>query len=272
MEQSIDKGKQYSLNPRTISDKELNRLEDHLLKFGDLGGVVYCRNNKAYVGGNQRSKIFDGAEIEIIEQFDTPREDKTIAVGFITWNDRKYMYREVVFTEEEFKEACIIANSDSGEWDLDILKDNWLVDDLEEWGFDVELLTDDLSGIELSEEKSDNDNPYTRKVESPVYIPSEVCPDISDLYTNDKTNELLDRINAANIPEDIKQFLVLAAYRHTIFFYDKIADFYAHSSDEVKSLMEDSALVIVDFNKSIDLGYVKLSEEIREQYKEEHGD
>lgn len=30
--------------------------------------------------------------------------------------------------------------------------------------------------------------------------------------------------------------------------------------------MENSALVIIDFNKAIELGYVKLSEEIKEQY------
>lgn len=267
MEQSIDKGKQYSLNPRTISDKELNRLEDHLLKFGDLGGVVYCRNNKAYVGGNQRSKIFDGAEIEIIEQFDTPREDKTVAVGFITWNDRKYMYREVVFTEEEFKEACIIANSDGGAWDLDILKDNWLVDDLIEWGMDIELFPE-----EIKLEGEIEENPYTRKVESPIYQPGESCPLINELYNTEKTDQLIKSINDSNIPKDIKAFLLKAAERHTVFNYDKVADYYAHANEDVKKLMEDSALVIIDFNKAIELGYVKLSEEIKEQYLEEYGE
>lgn len=265
---SIDKSKQYHLNPRKISDKELNRLEDHLLKFGDLGGVVYCRNNKAYVGGNQRSKIFDGAEIIIIEEYHLPQKDKTVAVGVIQWNDRQYSYREVVFSEEEFKEACIIANSDGGEWDLDVLRDNWLVEDLEEWGLDIELEVEDL----IIEEEKPVDNPYTRKVESPIYQPSDAIPEIRELYDETKAIELVNEIHATNIPEDIKIFLLLSAHRHIVFNYEKIADYYAHAGDQVKILMENSALVIPDFNRAIEQGYVKLSEEIRDQYLEEYGD
>jgi hypothetical protein len=36
--------------------------------------------------------------------------------------------------------------------------------------------------------------------------------------------------------------------------------------------MEDSALVIIDFNKAIELGFVNLSEEIAQQYQSEYGD
>jgi hypothetical protein len=35
--------------------------------------------------------------------------------------------------------------------------------------------------------------------------------------------------------------------------------------------MENSALVIIDFEKAIELGYVRLSEEISAQYIEEYG-
>jgi hypothetical protein len=35
--------------------------------------------------------------------------------------------------------------------------------------------------------------------------------------------------------------------------------------------MENSALVIIDFEKAIELGYVKLSEEIASQYLEDYG-
>ena len=267
MEKLIDKSRQYNLNPRKIEDKELIRLKDHLYKFGDLGGVVYCRNNKAYVGGNQRSKIFDGANIEIIETFDTPREDKTVAVGFIAWNDRKYMYREVIFTEEEFREACIVANSDGGEWDIDILKDNWLVDDLVELGFDIELLLDDFIS-----DTAEKDNPYTRKIESPIYQPSDNCPQLSALFDTEKTDQLVNEIHSQKIPKDIRDFLLMAAGRHTVYNYENIADYYAHATEEVKQLMENSALVIIDFDKAIEQGYVKLSDVIRDQYLEEYGE
>lgn len=261
----VDKSQQYQFNPRTISDPDLNRLHDHLFKFGDLSGVVYCRINKAYVGGNQRSKVFDGSDIEIIKEFDTPQEDKTVAIGFIIWNERKYTYREVVFNEEEFREACIAANNDGGTWDMDVLKEYWDPEQLKDWGLDVEFVSEEF-------EKSISENTYTRKIESPVYEPKSEKPSIEDLYNTEKTNNLIDEIKKSNLDNQTKAFLIKAAERHTIFNYEKIADFYAHSSDEIKKLMEDSALVIIDFDKAIEQGYVMLSEEIREQYLEEYGD
>jgi dTDP-glucose 4,6-dehydratase len=48
--------------------------------------------------------------------------------------------------------------------------------------------------------------------------------------------------------------------------YEKIANFYAHSSKECQELMECNALVIIDFNKAIENGFVKLTEEINEMF------
>ena len=36
--------------------------------------------------------------------------------------------------------------------------------------------------------------------------------------------------------------------------------------------MEDSALIIIDFKKAINLGYVNLNEKITNQYLDEYGD
>ena len=109
----INKDFIFKDNPRKITDRQLSRLECDLRKFSDLSGVVYCRNNKAYVGGNQRSKIFDGSQITIIKEYDEPLHDKTVAIGFIEWNNIRYWYCEVEFSESEFREACIVANDDS---------------------------------------------------------------------------------------------------------------------------------------------------------------
>ena len=35
--------------------------------------------------------------------------------------------------------------------------------------------------------------------------------------------------------------------------------------------MENSALVIIDFKKAIELGYVSLNEKLRNQYTDEYG-
>jgi hypothetical protein len=74
------------------------------------------------------------------------------------------------------------------------------------------------------------------------------------------------------LPYDEKNFLLDAARRHNVFNYEKIADYYAHATPEMQNLMERSALVIIDFEKAIQLGYVKLCDEIRNQYLEEYGE
>lgn len=77
-----------------------------------------------------------------------------------------------------------------------------------------------------------------------------------------KTKRIINEINNSNVPEDEKRFLTEAAKRHTVFNYESIADYYAHATPEMQLLMERSALVIIDFEKAIQLGYVKLCDEI----------
>lgn len=136
----IDNKLKYSRNPRNISEKQQELLKQHLTELGDLSGVVFCRNNNAYVGGNQRSDVFNGCEITIIEKFEKPTPQKTLAHGFITYNGEKYTYREVSFTEAEFKKACVVANHDGGTFNIDILISDFELEELQELGFEeIEL-------------------------------------------------------------------------------------------------------------------------------------
>lgn len=134
---TINPDLKYKSNPRKITRSQQEQLKDHLQKYGDLGGVIFCRNNKAYVGGNQRSSIFQGAKIDYIQTYTEPQPDKTVALGLIEWNSNKYMYREVDFTEQEFREACIAANNDGGNWDLEVFKEAWTKEELEAFGFNT---------------------------------------------------------------------------------------------------------------------------------------
>lgn len=59
-----------------------------------------------------------------------------------------------------------------------------------------------------------------------------------------------------------KKFLRFGAYRHLCFNYSKIAEYYAHANKEMQELMEDSALVIIDFEDAIAKGYVQMSEQV----------
>lgn len=113
---------------------------------------------------------------------------------------------------------------------------------------------------------------YSSKIEAPIYEPKNKCPHILELCDTSKYERLKHEIYASNLSEEEKRFLYYAATRHMVFNYEKIADYYAHASKEMQQLMERSALVIIDFEKAIELGYVKLCDDIRSQYLEEYGE
>lgn len=115
--------------------------------------------------------------------------------------------------------------------------------------------------------------PYTREIKSPVYIPTGEKPKTSELFDRSRTEQLMGAIDRAQgITEEEKDFLRIAAQRHTVMNYRNIAEYYAHAGVELQGLMEDSALVIIDFGKAIELGYVNLAEEIGKQYGIDYGD
>jgi len=112
------------------------------------------------------------------------------------------------------------------------------------------------------------DNKYTGNIQSPIYEPKNLKPRVFELFDPSKTNELIREINESAVSPREKIFLIEAARRHTVFNYEKIADYYAHSGKEMQDLMEKSALVIIDFQKAIECGYIKLCDEIKNQYGE----
>jgi hypothetical protein len=116
------------------------------------------------------------------------------------------------------------------------------------------------------------DNKYSSKIEAPIYEPKNIKPHILELCDKSKTHRLIKEIDASNVSFEEKAFLMDAARRHNVFNYEKIADYYAHSNKEMQHLMEKSALVIIDFEKAIQYGYVKLCDDIRKQYLQEYGE
>jgi hypothetical protein len=118
-------------------------------------------------------------------------------------------------------------------------------------------------------EAEEKDSKYSTKIEAPVYQPVERKPNILELVDCGKCNQLSREIlESKEITKEEADFLIKAAGRHNIFNYELIADYYAHASPQMQRLMEKSALVIIDFNKAIENGYVRLCEEIRNQYLE----
>jgi hypothetical protein len=173
-----------------------------------------------------------------------------------------YILKADNLTEQQQKEFIVKDNVGFGEWDWDILGNEWNVKQLEDWGLD---------GFPFDIEENEDENIYTQKVEAPKYEASETKPTQEEIYNEDKVKELIKDIALSSATKAEKEFLIKAAYRHTVFDYKKIADFYSHATKEVQCLMEDSALVIIDFNKAIENGYIALNEKITNQYLEDYG-
>jgi hypothetical protein len=124
-----------------------------------------------------------------------------------------------------------------------------------------------MFGDEFAKEDPDV---YTTKIATPIYRPSARKPHIFELVDKFKTSHLIREIENSSVTDDEKHFLIQAAYRHNVFNYELIADYYAQASEEMQKLMERSALVIIDFHKAIANGYVKYSEEIADLYTKEN--
>jgi hypothetical protein len=127
-----------------------------------------------------------------------------------------------------------------------------------------------LFGNQFKEDEGEKK--YSSKIDTPIYEIKNAKPHILELVNKEKTNRLIREINNSNVSSEEKNFLIDAAKRHNVFNYEKIAEYYAHSTPEMQNLMEHSALVIIDFERAIQLGYVRLCEEIKTQYLEEYGD
>lgn len=127
-----------------------------------------------------------------------------------------------------------------------------------------------LFGQEFAPNK--DEQKYSSKIEAPIYEPKNAKPHILELCDKSKTHRIIKEIESSNVSNDEKFFLIDAARRHNVFHYENIADYYAHSSKEMQTLMERSGLVIIDFDKAIEYGYVKLCDDIKKQYLEEYGE
>ena len=108
------------------------------------------------------------------------------------------------------------------------------------------------------------DTKYSRAISIPQYEIKGDRPFIEELYSNEKVIKLLDHIKKSDVSENEKKFLTIAAYRHYVFNYSRIAEYYASASKEMQELMEESALVIIDIDDAIKNGYVKYSKRIQQ--------
>lgn len=255
-------------NPREITKERLEMLKNAIDEYGSLDGFIFNVRTKVLFGGHQRQKIDPEAKIEIKERFDPPLLDGTVARGEVLVRGHLFPYREVDWDQSKETGALLAANENAGRWDKKKLVDALL--SLDQVNFDLNLTMfdeDQLAKI-MAPVRRDEDL-YTKKIEIPIYEPKGEKPPIESLFDRSKTLQLAAKIASAKIPDEIKGFLCLAAERHTVFNYDKLAEYYAHAPKEVQELMEKSALVIIDLDQAIENGFVAMSKEISETYGDE---
>lgn len=132
-------------------------------------------------------------------------------------------------------------------------------------------LTDSDWSVDHKENESIDDE-YTHKIDAPIYEVTGEKPTFAEMVDKEKAEKLIEQINKSKLADEEKEFLILASKRHIVFDYHKIAEYYAHASQEVQELMEKSALVIIDFNKAIENGYARLSQKTIDRYEEEYND
>lgn len=104
---------------------------------------------------------------------------------------------------------------------------------------------------------------YSTDTLVPQYTPNSVKPKLKELVDVTKYQKLVYHINKSGISEEEKDFLKIAATRHFVFNYAKIADYYVSTTPEMQRLMEESALVMLDIDDAIAYGYVQLSKNIK---------
>lgn len=191
-----------------------------------------------------------------------------IPIRFVETNGKELVVvkRTDISTDDERRKLLALADnysSDTSIFDMEAVLEDFSMDDLDLWEFS-------LDDIEIDTGEINESDHYTKKIEAPTYEPKNEKPQFDELSDNTWAIKLISDIEKSSLSKKEKEFLKLAAQRHIVFNYEKIADFYANSSKECQELMEDSVLVIIDFEKALELNYVKLSEEIANQYLKDY--
>lgn len=213
--------------------QEYEKLKQSIIEFGFVDPPIFNYQTGNLVGGHQRVAVakdlgmYDEIEVSIVDL--PPNKEKALNVALNKISG--------VWDDEKLSELIHSLNNDEKE----------LI------GF-VEKELDSILDIFENE-----DSPYTNKIEIPQYEITEDKPDVTSLVDDTKTIDLINKIKEANIPKNIEAFLIYSAYRHLVFDYGKIAEFYAHSDKDIQELFEQSALVIIDFENAIADGYVRLN-------------
>ena len=238
----------YARNSRTHSDEQVAQIAGSIREFGFTNPVLIDEEG-GIIAGHGRVLAATKLKLDTVP---------TIMLRGLSEAQRR---------------AYVIADNKlalNAGWDFEMLAVE--LDELHDMDFNLSLLG--FEPEELNEligtpnTGALDDEKYTDKTETPVYEIKGDKPPLGEIYNTSKTDELIREIKEAELPEDVRSFLLAAASRHTVFNYEKIAEFYAHAEPDTQRLMEASALVLIDWNQAMENGYVKLTESLKKLSKE----
>lgn len=124
----------YAKNPRFLKDRDAVHLRTCISKFGLIDKPIINLDNEI-IGGHQRVNVLEKMGVEEVEVYVPNRK----------------------LGNEEVEELNIRLNKNTGDWQYEILANEFEVTDLLEWGFDSEELgLGSFSGKESEEEKEED--------------------------------------------------------------------------------------------------------------------
>lgn len=229
---SINEVIPYERNPRQ-NDEAVQYVKESISEFGFLNPILLDERGTIIAGHTRlkAAKELGMAEVPVVyidelseEQVKAFRLADNKTAEFASWDDG--------LLEQELADI------------LDL--------DMSLFGFNEESSL----GDELIDDK------YTLAVNIPQYEITGDCPALTDLLDADKSLELIEEIEQSSVTDEEKAFLKAAAYRHNVFNYRNVAEYYAHATPEMQELMEKSALVIIDVDNAIANGYATLMADV----------
>lgn len=122
--------KPHPRNPRKLSKADYEQLKTSIDKFGLIDKPIVTRDGSV-IGGHQRLQVLKKMKAKQVECW-VPEGDDISA--------------------EDIDELTIRLNRNTGEWDWDILANEWDEKELEAWGFQLDDFKIDTPN--LDEEKS----------------------------------------------------------------------------------------------------------------------
>lgn len=236
-----------AVNARTHSKEQVAQIAESITEFGFTNPVLIDPNNEI-IAGHGRVMAARVLNLERVP---------CIRLSHLT---------DVQVRAYRLADNKIAANSG---WDMEKLKAE--IEELQRFDFDVQITGFDAAELKDILEGAGG-NQYSRKITTPIYEPKGERPEIAALVDSRKTLTLIEEIEASDASDPEKAFLIQAAQRHLVFDYQAVAEFYCHASKEVQALMEKSALVIIDFDKAIENGYVELSKKMSDIYANSFGE